>query len=467
MGLRFDPIGGGQFKQAVKAIMEAEAQPLKTLEARKGKEESKMKLFQDFKTKFQGVDKSLQEISSFKKLRELKVDLGDGTNIAGVTLDKERAQPGTYTITVDELAARSSVISNGFQDPEEASFGAGFIVMNSSKGEHNEIFVDGKNSSLRGIAGLINQQQDAPVRASVVRDASDPDNAWKLILSAKKDGAENQIDFPEFYFMDGEKDFYIEDNKDARNAKINMDGFPIETDSNDVSDFLPGVNLHLKQARPDQAFTLTISEDQQKIAGKVKGVIDQVNGVLNFINKQNQVDEKTDTSTTFAGDTGLQNIEYRVRNLIHEGFPVGKPGDDSFKLVFLNQMGIELDKGGNLTFNEGKFSKYMEKDYDSASEAITGNFGFAFQMGELFKGYTRPANGFLAQREVSLRGRIKDIDNQIATKQRNLDIKQQALTEQFSRLESSLSNMQRQQQALSAIGGGGGGGNLVSQLLGG
>ena len=51
MGLRFDPIGGGQFKQAVKAIMEAEAQPLKTLEARKGKEESKMKLFQDFKTK--------------------------------------------------------------------------------------------------------------------------------------------------------------------------------------------------------------------------------------------------------------------------------------------------------------------------------------------------------------------------------------------------------------------------------
>ena len=461
-------MGGGQFKQAVKAIMDAEAQPIKTMEARKAKEEAKMKLFQEFKTKFQGVDKALQEVSSFRKLRELKVDLGDGTNIASVTLDKEKAQPGTYTIQVQDLAARSSVISNGFEDPDEASLGVGFIVMNTSKGEHNEIFVDGKNSSLHGIASLINQQADAPVRASVVRDATDPDQAWKLILTGKKDGAENQIDFPDFYFMDGDKDFFIDDNKDAKNARITMDGFPIETDSNDINDFLPGVNLHLKQARPEQPFTMTITEDQQKVAGKVKSVIDQINGVLGFINKQNQVDEKTDTSTTFAGDTGLQNIEYRVRNLIHEGFPVGKPGDDGFKVVFLSQMGIELDKGGNLTFNEGKFSKYMEKDYDSASEAITGSFGFAFQLGELFKGYTRPSDGFLAQRETSIRGRIKDIDNQIASKQRNLDIRQQALTEQFSRLESSLSNMQRQQQAVQAMGGGGGGGgNMVAQLLGG
>lgn len=468
MGLRFDPVGGGQFKQAVKAIIDAESQPIKTLEARKGKEEQKLKLFQDFKAKFSGLDKALQEISSFNKLKELKADLGDGVNIAAVTLDKEKAQPGSYQIRVEQLAARSSIISNGFSDPNETGLGVGFVTMNLDNGEHSELFVDEKNSSLNGIAGLINQQQNSPVRAAVVRDSVDPDNPWKLIVTAKKEGEENDIEFPEFYFLDGEKNFYIDDTHESQNARIKVDGFPIELAGNDVADFLPGVNLHLKEAAPDKPFTLNITEDQQKIAGKMKGLVEQVNGVLQFISKQNSVDEKTDTSTTFAGDTGLQTLEYRLRNQLQEGFPVGNPDDDKFKIVHLNEVGIEFDKTGQLQFKEDKFNKAIEKDYNGVSEAISGQFGFAFQLGEVFKNYTRAGTGLLAIKEQGLRSRVKNIDDQITQKSRALDQKQQALVEKFARLESSLSNMQRQQQALSAMpAGGGGGGNSIMQLLGG
>ncbi len=115
MGLKFDPVGGGQFKQVVAQIIEAEKQPLKQLEARKKIEDSKMKLFQEFKSKFTGFEKTLNEFSNFRKFRELKVDLGDGTDILSVTVDKERAEPGTYSLTVDSLATRTSAISNGFE----------------------------------------------------------------------------------------------------------------------------------------------------------------------------------------------------------------------------------------------------------------------------------------------------------------------------------------------------------------
>ncbi len=344
MGLRLDPGGGGQFKQAVQQIMEAESQPLKALERRKSREDTRLKLFQEFKSKFTTLDKALGELSSFRKFRELKVDLGDGASLVSVTLDKERAEPGTYTLEILDLAARSSTISNGFENPNENALGLGFITLNLVDGDSTEIYVDEDNSSLRGIASLINQEPRSPVRAAVIKDSTEPDAPWKLLLTGKKDGALNQIDMPEFYFLDGAAELFIDDDKESKNAELVIDGFPIETESNDLPDFLPGVNLHLKEARPDHPFTLTITEDHQKMTGKVKGLIDSLNQILQFIWKQNAIDQSSDTSTTFAGDTSLQSIEYRLRNFIHEGFPVGNPDDDGFFLMGLHQLGIEFDK---------------------------------------------------------------------------------------------------------------------------
>jgi flagellar hook-associated protein 2 len=182
VGLRFDPVGGGQFKQAVKQIIEAESHPLKTLEARKAKEETRMKLFQEFKTKFSGLDKALNEMSSFRKFRELKADLGDGVNLASVTLDKDKAEPGQYSLEIIELAARTSVISNGFENPDEPVLGPGFVTVNSESGDSLEIYVDEKNSSLRGLASAINRTPQSPVRASVIKDGSQPDSPWKMVI---------------------------------------------------------------------------------------------------------------------------------------------------------------------------------------------------------------------------------------------------------------------------------------------
>lgn len=465
MGLRLDPVGGGQFKQAIKQIMDAESQPVKALERRKGIEEARMKLFQEFKGKFTTLDKALSEISGFDKLREFKVDMGDGSSFASITIDKEKAQPGSYQLEIHELARKTSAISNGFENPDEAFLGIGFITMKLNNGETAEVFVDENNSSLRAVANLINSNSEAHIRAAVIRDDGEERNPWKLILTSKKDGTQNSVDFPEFYFMDGNKDFYIDHQRDAKNALIKMDGFEVEKSTNDISDFLPGVNLHLKQARPDTPFTITITEDIQKIGGKVKTLIDQLNGVLSFIYKQNAVDEKSETENTFAGDTSLQAIEYRLRNLLHEGYPTINPELGDPPLFFLNQAGIEFDRNGTITFKEDKFNKTLETHYDAMVEAISGRYGFASQLKEVLTGYTRMGEGMLAIREKGLKDKIKNIDRQIEDKNKRLEQRQRSLTEQFARLEASLGSLQRQQQYVSATLPGGGGG-IVGQLLG-
>lgn len=465
VGLRFDPVGGGQFKQAVKQIIEAESQPIKTLEARKAKEDARMKLFQEFKSKFSGIQKSVAELTNFRKFRELKVDLGDGANLMSVTLDKEKAEPGQYELEIEELALRTSVISNGFENPEEPVLGMGFINLDLPDGESYEIYVDQDNSSLRGVATLINRQPNSPVRASVIKDASEPEAPWKIILTAKKDGEGQQIDFPDFNFVDG--DFYIEDDREAQNARIIVDGFEIETESNDVTDFLPGVNIHLKQAKSDFPFVMTITEDYQKIDAKMKAMVDQINQVLQFIVKQNTIDEKSDTSTTFAGDVGLQSMEFQIRNLIHQPYAAAFADTDDPPLMYLSDFGIEFDRSGMLLFKEERFNKTLEKDFELMSQAISGPDGFANQLKNLFDGYIRPGDGTLGIKERGLQSRIKQIDEQIDQRTRVLDQRKQAITDRFARLESTLGNLQRQQQYLSATLPGAGAANPIAQLLGG
>jgi len=466
VGLRFDATGG-QLNSALKSLIEAERQPIKQLEARKGKEEQRMKLFQEFKGKFANFDKALGELSNFNKFKEFKVDLGDGANAMNVTVDKEKVQPGSYDVEITSLAKRSSIISNGFDDPNAAILGVGYVVAYNANGDKEELYIGGKNASLNGIAAAINGKVDSAVKATVVKDSSDPDAPWRLIISSKKDGLDDKVVFPEFYFLDGKKDLRVEKDNTAANAVLKVDGFEIEADGNKIPDFLTGVNLDLKQAKEGQAYTITISEDVPKMAGKVKSLVDQVNGIFEFITKQNTVDDKTDTSAGFTGDTSLQSVEYRIRNLMHEGFPVWDNSNDpdTPRIKVLSELGVEFGKNGQLQFNEEKFTKAMQKDFYGVAQAISGEYGFAAQVKTVIGNYTRPGNGLLATRETSLRNRITRIDRDIETKNRQLEKKQDSLTQQFSRMQSAMANMQQQQQYLQASLGGGG--NPITQLLGG
>jgi flagellar hook-associated protein 2 len=468
VGLRFDA-SGGQLNNALKALIEAERQPIKQLESRKGKEEQRMKLFQEFKGKFANFDKSLAELSNFNKFKEYKVDLGDGATAMNVTIDKDKVQAGSFDVEIASLAKRTSIISNGFEDPNDPILGVGYVVAYDSKGAKEELYIGGKNASLNGIAGAINGKQNSAVKATVVKDASEPDAPWRLIVSSRKEGLDDEIGFPQFYFLDGKKDLRIDHDNDAANAVLKVDGFEIEAGSNKIPDFLTGVNLDLKQAKEGTNYTVTISEDIPKMSGKVKALVDQVNGIFEFITKQNTVDDKTDTSAGFTGDTSLQGVEYRIRNLMHEGFPVfDNPNDpDTPRIKQMSEMGVEFTKTGQLTFSEDKFTKAMQKDFFGTAQAISGEYGFASQIRTVIANYTRPGNGLLATRETSLLNRISKIDRDIENKNRLLERKQESLTQQFSRMQSTMANMQQQQQQLSASLGGGGGGNMISQLLGG
>ena len=461
LGLRVGAGGGGQFQEAIQKILEMEQKPIIALDARRKQIEAKQKNFGTFKKAFSDLQGTLYGLSSVKALREFKVDLGDGKNLMDVQIDKDRAQPGSYEIEIEQLARKSAIITNGFSDPEEKLLGMGYVTVKGPESNF-EIFIDENQGSLRDVTNIINSYSEAPVKATLIRDEYEPDRPWKMILSAKKDGEDDSLYFPEFYFLNGKEDLWIDSEQEAQNGWVFVDGFEIDTAGNKVPDFIQGVNIELKDSAPGKKFTLNITPDYEKVSGKIGELINKINGVLKFVKDQNTVDESTNTNTMFTGDTNIQTVEYRLRNLIHEGFTVGT--EDNPRRIFMHDVGIQFNREGLLEFDTNKLAAALQADFENIAEAVSGEFGFVDQLKEVISGYTRPVSGMLATKEQAFRSQINDIDNQIATKERLLTQRAEALTQQFARLQSNISSMQQQQQYMASTIGSGGG--LLSQLLG-
>lgn len=452
MGIAFGSINTGLPKDIVQQIMKAERMPLTSMEARKGKEDSKKKLIEELGGLVEGIRGHLAQNATARSLREFKHDGRE--DLVGVTIDKAIALPGTYQIEVQQLAQKSSAMTSGFEDPDESYIGVGYVKYFLPNGESKEIYVDSDNASLRKVAKLINKDAENGLRATVVNDGSGSDAPWRLILSLENTGDQNKAEFPYFYFVDGENDFFLELEREAHDAKVKLDGFEIEVPENKAKDLIPGVTLDLKKAAPGEEFTLRISEDVQAVTEKVQGLVDKINSVLTFIHTQNKMDDKTDTSQTLGGDSILQSLEGRIRSTVFEGI------ETKFGVRRFGDLGITFQKDGNLQLDAKKLEDLLTKNYEEVAEILTGSFkeggiktpGFMDKLNGTVNDLLRYPDGLISSRKRGLQSKIDQIDRRITDKQRMLDQKEKNLKDKFARLESTISQIKGSGAGIAALG---------------
>lgn len=462
MGISFGSINTGLPKDIVKQIMVAEKIPMKKMEGRKEKIEAKKALVDQLVKHVEDIRGTAFASGNARSLRELKVDTNE--NIIGVNFDKNVAMPGNYQIEVLQLAQKSSAISSGFEDKDNSYIGVGFIQYSLPNGEEKEIYVDSEHSSLTSLAKLINKDSANGMRASVINDGSNSDEPWKIIISLEETGDGNKAEFPYFYFVDGEDDFYLESERAAQDAKIKLDGFEVELSENKAKDLIPGVTIDLKKASPGEEFSLAITEDNEAITGKVDDIINKINTVFAFIKEQNTLDEKSDTSRTLGGDSILQSIESRLRRIIFQDIKT------SFGPKRFGDLGVSFQRDGTLELDKEKFSSQVADNYKQVAEILTGYFtpegskelGFIDNLSKMLSDSLQFPSGILQSRKRSLRSNIDQIDRRIADKQRLLEQKEKNLKQKFARLEETISRIKNSGAGIAALGGGGF--NPVQQL---
>ncbi len=454
MGISFGSIGTGLPKDIVKQIVAAEQVPVQNMEKQKGKIQDKKGLVDQLIKLVEDVRGNLALNANARSLREYKVDTN--TDIVGVTTDKTRALPGSYQLEVVALAQKSSAMSTGFEDKDESYVGVGFIQYTLPNGDTKDIYVDSDNSSLTKIAKLINKDSALGVTANVINDGSGSDTPWRLILSLNKTGDDAAVDFPYFYFVDGDEDFQLEFQREAHDAKIKLDGFEIEAPENKVADLIPGVTLDLKKAKPGEEFTIKVSEDIQAVGAKVSDLVTKLNGVLSFIKQQNTMDEKTDTSRTLGGDIMLQSLEGRIHSAVFKDVLTDKG------YLRAGDIGLSFSREGLLQFDDKKFEAKLSEDYNTVAQVLTGTFtpeggkseGFMDNLNSMVSTALRMPDGLVQSRKRTLQSSIEQIDRRISQKQKYIEEKEKNLKDKFSRLEGTISRIKGQGAGVASLGGG-------------
>lgn len=461
MGIAFGSINSGLPKDIVQQIIAAEKIPLEKMNTRKGKIENKKNLLGDLTKRVEDLRGDIFKSKSARSFRELAVNIsGDGID---ASVDKNLAEPGTYQIEVLQLAQKSSAISNGVEDKDKTYLGVGYLQYELPNGETKEVYIDQENSSLSGIAKLINKDSENGMHATVVNSGDGSDTPWKLIITLEETGDDNKALFPDLYLVDGMEDIWFEANRDAQDAKIKLDGFEIEIPSNRTTDLIPGVTLDLKKAKEGEEITLEITEDTGKIAAKVGELVDKINNVIAFIKEQNALDETVDTSQTLGGDITLQTIESRIRNAIFSTIQT------DWGPRRIGDLGLTFQRDGKLALDTEKMKTALDKNYTEVAQIISGKYtkedgkikGFVDNLEMVVNGALRRPGGTLTSRKDGLDSQIRQIDRRIESKQRQIGQKEKMLKQKFARLEETITRIKAQGNGLAGLGGAG---NPVTQL---
>jgi flagellar hook-associated protein 2 len=452
LGISFGSINSGLPKDIVQQIVEAEKIPIKQMEVRKEKFENKKALLGQLTSLVESMRGEVLKNKGARSLRELAVNTGDSKDIS-VTADKNVALPGKFNLEVIQLAQKSSALSNGVEDKDKTYIGVGYIKAKLPNGETKEIYVDEEHATLGGIAKLINGVPELGLHANVVNDGKGGDEPWRLMISLSETGDKNKAEFPSLYLVDGEVDLYFDQERKAQDAKIKLDGFEMEAPSNRLTELIPGVTIDLKKARPGEEINIEITEDIQKIGGKINSLVDNINNVLKFIKEQNTLSEKSDTSRTLGGDLTLSTIESKIRSTVFT--PVMTENGP----MRVGDLGITFQRDGLLKFDQTKFESALSKDFKGVAQCLTGSFssatgkqnGFIDNLEDASKILLTPPSGVLTTRKSGVQSQIDQIDRQINNRQRIIAQKEEVLKAKFARLEETISRIKSQGSGLAGL----------------
>ncbi|MFN7020775.1 MAG: flagellar filament capping protein FliD [Phycisphaerales bacterium] len=330
----------------------------------------------------------------------------------------------------------------------------------------------GAADTLDQVVSRINNAR-AGATASVIRDGSGA-NPFRLQLTATKSGREGA------FTIEAEgTDLGLSTISQARNARVFFGSDDasravlVESSTNTIDGVIDGLTINARSAS-ETPVTLTVARDNSAIETAINSFVSAFNDVVSRIDRYTSYEESTNTRGTLLGDSTANELR---RALFDQVLKPAKGVSGAYK--YLSQIGIKVGSGGTLSVDSGKLQAALSADPDSVAELFAARtqattetrrevspgifvletpdpdftaLGIGEQFSRLIDTFTSAAGGSLSRRRTSLdteiaaqRSRISAIDSRLTTRRTYL-------TQQFAQLESTLANLQRQQNSLGSLG---------------
>lgn len=444
----------------VDALMQAERRPLRLLESRLSQLSERQAALQTLSGRLlalrdaaRALDNRSSGLTGASASEELLAYTATSSHEAVVRAEADAsASPGVHALRVDALARGSRRVSYGYADPD-ASITSKNRTLTIDYGGTDILISVAKNTTLRELRDAINAHadNDGSVRAEMLYDGS----AHRLVISGTKPGAANDVSVVTTLTGASGSGPFLDAGagQSASDARLVYLGVSVSRGSNDVSDLVPGVTLHLlgtnDPARPAEQVMVEVARDDEAIEAKLQSLVDAYNAVRDFSLQQTTIDPETRRGGVLIGDPLLRNVEARLQSLLGgvRSF-AGNP------FASFGQLGIAFDDSGRLGLDGEKLRRALEQDDRAVRELLSGDGtvdGLATALARMLDPIVRPGDGLIELRGDGLAERIEDLKRQVERFEARMVTREETLVRRFSALESLVATLQGQAGFLSGF----------------
>src|SRR5271157_3575545 len=349
------------------------------------------------------------------------------------------AASGNHTITVSSLATTSSYYTGALQSNATISAGSFQIAVGSSSPV--TVNVDSSNNTLSQLASSINNQ-DIGVSASVIQDA----NGYRLALVSNNSGAPGDL------IVSGNTTSLAFNKAVAgTNASLTVDGIPISSASNTVSNVINGVTLNLGSPSPNTPVTLNVSPDTTQASTAINNFVTAYNTVIGDFNSQFNVASDGTGGGPLESDSSIRQAQGLLLGAV--AYSIG--GNNG--IVNLASIGVNLNDNGTLSVDSGALNSALSSNFSSVQNLLQNSTtGFSQNLQSVIGTLTGPQSGILTLDSQNITSTGQDLNQQITDLQAALVAQEQVLTATYSKVNATLQELPLLEneltQQLAAIG---------------
>lgn len=435
-------VGSGlDLTSIIDQMMEIERIPITRYETKRGEYTSMQSLWRELNTRLSALSNSLNGLKLQSDFDKMKVTSADEA-VVTATANANVVQ-GNYKVKVIQLAKAEIAMSEKV-DPEDAEELLQGEIRISINGKVVVLEETEEPRTLLDVAKAINKTEDIGVVATVVDG--------RLVLEAKNtneeikffEGEEENAFLKQIGLLKEEGEGYKTNILQERQGSIiELNGITIARDKNVIDDAVEGLKLTLKK-ETNEAVNLSVAADVDSIIAKVKAFVDEYKKVQAYFDTHTSftkgADGESNNTGKLFGDSTISNLKSRLRSMV-TGVVEGLP-EDSIKM--LSQVGIQIDRSGNMTLDESKLREVLTEKPDQVKELFTKQeTGLTARLQEFIKGYTT-SQGIIDGKINYLADRIKDANKSIERLEARLEMRKESLIRQYTALDSALASLYSQ-----------------------
>jgi flagellar hook-associated protein 2 len=392
-------------------------------------------------TDLASVNTSVQALTDVTGAFSQRVGVSTDNAIVGATVTNSAAG-GDHTVVVNSLATKAvyNTTNTGIATGDSTLSGGSFTITVGSNSQ--TIDIGGSTNTLNTIAAAINADSSLGVTASVIQNS----NGAELAVVSNNTGAANDITLTPS--SDSALTFAKPTN--GADASATIDGIPVTSASNTVSNVIPGVSFQLNGQLPGSPVTVSVQANTDGAAQAINSFVSAYNQIITDINAQFAYSASSGTAGPLAGDATLRTVQEQLLQAV-SGTTVAGSGTPT-----LGSLGITENDDGTLTVDNSTLSNAIANQFSDVQSFFQDpTSGFATQLSTVVNALNDPVNGAFTVELQGItstqNGLTDDINNfednlvqvrqQLVTQLTNADDLLQQLPSQLNELNAELGSL--------------------------